>query len=95
VPIGGNIRPPAKLRDVRPEYPPTLKAAKVGGVVNIEARIGTDGTVIDMRADPSANPDLARAAMDAVAGWRFDETLLNCSPIEVTMNVSVTFRPRQ
>ena len=95
VPVGGNIRPPAKLRDVRPEYPPALKAAKVGGVVTIEARIGTDGTVIDMRPDPSANPDLARAAMDAVAGWRFDETLLNCVPIEVSMNVSVTFRPRQ
>ncbi len=95
VPVGGNIRPPAKLRDVRPEYPAALRAAKVGGTVNMEARIGTDGTVREMRADPSAHPDLAAAAMEAVRGWRFDETLLNCVPIEVSMNVSVTFRPRQ
>jgi TonB family protein len=94
VPTGGNIRPPVKLVDVRPEYPPALRRDKVGGTVDIEARIATDGSVKEARPDPSANPDLARAAVDAVREWRFDETLLNCVPIEVSMNVTVTFKPR-
>ena len=32
-----------------------------------------------------------RIAVDAVRQWEFDSTLLNCVPIEVQMNVSVTF----
>lgn len=95
-PIRGRIRPPMKLVDVRPEYPAALREAKVGGDVELEARIGVDGSVVEVRgADPSAHPDLVSAAIDAVRQWRFDETLLNCVPIEVLMNVSVTFRPRQ
>jgi TonB family protein len=94
VPTGGNIRPPAKLVDVRPEYPLALRREKIGGTVAIEARIATDGSVKEARPDPSAHPDLARAAVDAVRGWRFDETLLNCVPIEVSMTVKVTFKPR-
>jgi TonB family protein len=94
VPTGGNIRPPAKLVDVRPEYPPALRRDKIGGTVDIDARIATDGSVKEARPDPSAHPDLARAAVDAVLGWRFDETLLNCVPIEVSMSVTVTFKPR-
>jgi TonB family protein len=94
VPTGGNIRPPWKLVDVRPEYPPALRRDKIGGTVDIEARIATDGSVKEARPDPSAHPELARAAVDAVRGWRFEETLLNCVPIEVSMAVKVTFRPR-
>ncbi len=95
VSTGGKIRPPWKLVDVRPEYPPRLREEKIGGTVDLEARIGTDGTVKEVRPDPAAHPDLARAAVDAVREWRFDETLLNCVPIEVSMTVRVTFRPRQ
>lgn len=94
VPTGGNIRPPVKLVDVRPEYPSALRRDRIGGAVEIEARIATDGSVKEARPDPSAHPDLARAAVDAVRGWRFDETLLNCVPIEVSMTVSVTFTPK-
>jgi TonB family protein len=91
--IGGNIRPPVKLRDVRPLYPPALRDAKVGGVVRIETKIATDGTVRDMKPVPGEHPDLVRAAMDAVAQWQFAETLLNCQPIEIDMTVRIAFDP--
>jgi hypothetical protein len=33
------------------------------------------------------------AAIEAVKQWEFDGTLLNCTPIEVEMTVSVGFTP--
>jgi TonB family protein len=92
-PIGGNIRPPVKFRDVRPIYPASEQGGKPGGKVGLLARIGTDGAVRDVTVTSSATPAFDAAAIDAVKQWLFDETLLNCVPVEVTMTVSVTFAP--
>jgi beta-lactamase regulating signal transducer with metallopeptidase domain len=87
--VGGNIRPPRKVKDVRPGYP------GVSGNVELAATIGTDGTVVDVQLVSADRPELGPAAIDAVRQWEFDSTLLNCVPIEVQMNVSVSFRRNQ
>jgi TonB family protein len=84
--IGGNIRPPHKVKDVRPGYP------GVDGKVELAATIGTDGSVTDVQVVSADRPELTPSAIDAVRQWEFDSTLLNCVPIEVHMNVSVTFK---
>jgi TonB family protein len=90
--IGGNIRAPSKLRDVKPVYPRTMRDAGREGVVPLEAIIGRDGSVTSLRVlSAQVHPDFAMAAMDAVRQWRFDPTLLNGEPVEVVMSVSVTF----
>jgi TonB family protein len=83
--IGGNIRPPRKVKDVRPGYP------GVSGNVELAATIGTDGSVTDVQVVKADRPELGPAAIDAVRQWEFTSTLLNCVPIEVQMNVSVSF----
>jgi TonB family protein len=88
---GGRVRPPRKLKDVRPIYPPTMRESQTGGKVLMKATIAVDGTVRDVQVVKSVHPDLDNAAMEAVRQWVFDGTLLNCSPVEVTMNVSVDF----
>jgi TonB family protein len=89
---GGNIVPPTKLKDVKPEYPRHLRGSgAVAGIVILDARIGPDGFVRDVRVLRSVHPDLDQAAVDAVRGWEFDSTLLNCVPVEVAMTVTVTF----
>jgi TonB family protein len=88
---GGRIRPPRKIKDVRPVYPENLQAAGVAGTVVLSATIGTDGMVKDAEVLKSAHPDLDLAAIEAVRQWQFDGTLLNCVPSEVTMNVSLNF----
>lgn len=93
-PIGGNILAPRKLRDVRPVYPDQLKTAKIGGTVTLEALIGTDGTVRDVREVKGPHPDLEAAAADAVRQWLFSTTLLNCEPTEVKMKVTINFTIR-
>jgi TonB family protein len=90
--VGGNIRVPRKLVDVRPVYPPTMREAGREGIVPIEAIIGTDGGVTYLRVlSAQVHPDFAIAASDAVRQWRFSPTLLNGSAVEVVMRVSITF----
>jgi len=38
------------------------------------------------------DPELARAAVEAVSKWRYSPTLLNGDPIEVDMTVMVNFK---
>jgi hypothetical protein len=92
VTAGGNIRPPSKIKDVRPVYPSGVKP----GVVQLEAVIGQDGRVstLDVVGDSrgeQADPVLADAAATAVRQWEFTQTLLDCQPIDVRMKVHVSF----
>jgi TonB family protein len=90
--VGGNIRVPRKLVDVKPVYPDSMRAAGREGTVNLDAVIAEDGTVTSVRViTGDAHPDLAIAAADAVRQWRFSPTLLNGRAIEVVMTVKVGF----
>jgi TonB family protein len=90
--VGGNIRAPRKLQDVKPVYPVSMRTAGREGVVPIEAVVGKDGTVTTVRVvSADVHPDFAIAAADAVRQWKFSPTLLNGQPVEVVMMVSVTF----
>ncbi len=89
---GGRIRPPRKLKDVRPVYPAHLREAGITGTVRLKAVIGTDGLVREVIIEKSAHPELDNSAVEAVRQWKFDGTLLNCSPVEVTMSVGINFQ---
>jgi TonB family protein len=89
--IGGNILQPTKIFDMRPKYPERLKDAHIGGVVTMDATIDTDGTVREVRVLQSPDPDLERAAVEAVRQWEFSTTMLNCTPVDVQMRVTATF----
>ena len=61
--VGGDIKEPKKIKDVKPVYPPIAQTAKVQGIVIIEATIGKDGSVKDakvLRASRAARPGRAR-----------------------------------
>ncbi|HOQ62073.1 MAG TPA: energy transducer TonB, partial [Vicinamibacterales bacterium] len=88
--VGGNIRPPTKIKNVNPVYPSIAQSARVQGVVIVEATIGPDGRVSDARVLRSI-PLLDQAALDAVRQWVFTPTLLNGVPVPVIMTVTVNF----
>ena len=88
--VGGNIKQPNKIRDVKPVYPAIAQSARVSGVVIIEATIGTDGHVKEAKVLRSI-PLLDQAALDAVKQWVFTPTLLNGVPVPVIMTVTVNF----
>lgn len=93
LPVGGRIRPPAKVRHVPPLYPPIAQQARVDGIVIIEAIIGADGRVKDARVLKSV-PLLDDAALAAVRQWEFSPTTLNGVPVPVIMTVRVNFTLR-
>jgi protein TonB len=88
--VGGAIRQPQRIRDVAPVYPSIAQAARVQGIVIIEATIGADGQVVNTRVLRSV-PLLDDAALDAVRQWHYTPTLLNGVPVPVIMTVTVQF----
>ena len=88
--VGGEIKAPIKIKDVRPVYPPIAREAGVSGVVIIEVRIGADGTVEEAHVLKSI-PLLDQAALDAVKQWEFVPTLLNGAPVPIMMTVTINF----
>jgi TonB family protein len=87
---GGEIRAPTKVTNVNPVYPDNPDTS-MQGIVILEGRVGTDGTVGQVRVQRSPHPELTRAAIDAFEQWRFTPTLLNCVPIEVEITATMTF----
>ena len=92
--VGGNVKSPVKIRDVKPTYPPEAQAARVEGVVIVEILIDTDGEVVDARILRKI-PLLDDAALDAVRQWRFAPTIVDGEPRAVLMTVTVNFRVSQ
>ena len=88
--VGGDIKPPKKIKDVQAVYPPIAREAGVAGVVIIETRIGTDGSVEEAHVLRSI-PLLDQAALDAVKQWQFEPTLMNGQPVPIIMTVTINF----
>jgi TonB family protein len=89
--IGGNIRVPIKVNDVRPAYPETMRANGRSGTVMLNARISKDGLLDDLIVVSSTDPAFSDAAIQAVSRWEFDATLLNCMAVDTRFAARVQF----
>lgn len=91
--VGGAIQEPKRIRMVEPTYPAIAKAARVQGIVILEAIIAKDGSVKDVKVLRS-QPMLDEAAKEAVLQWRYTPPMLNNQPVDVIMTVTVNFALR-
>ena len=94
-PIGGQIRPPRMLTRTAPTFPEHLREADVEGSVRLSARITAEGSLADVTVLEASHPDFAAAAEDAVRTWTWEETLLNCTPVDVGITVTLRFLPQR
>jgi TonB family protein len=93
--IGGEVQAPKIIEKVQPVYPEKAKAAGIDGTVILHALISKDGNPLSLRVmNNQIDPDLARAAVEAVSKWRYRPTLLNGEPVEVDTTVMVNFTLR-
>jgi protein TonB len=88
--VGGQIRPPLKLRNVNPEYPDLARRAGIRGDVVLECLIDASGRITDIRVI-SGHPLLAPAATKAVSQWLYRPTELNDVAVPVLLTVTVRF----
>ena len=93
--VGGNLRAPVKLKDVSPLYPASLRGTDASGEVVLDAVIGMDGFVHDIRARDGSQPAFVDAMITAVTQWEFRATLLNCVPVEVVITITGRFAPQR
>ena len=78
------------IRKVAPTYPKLAMMTRQQGSVILEATIGRDGSIENLRA-VSGPPLLLGAAIEAVRQWRYRPYLLNNQPVEVETQITVNF----
>lgn len=91
--VGGLVSRPERGRYVTPVYPALARGARVEGTVILEAVLGIDGLVREVRVLRSI-PLLDEAALQAVRQWQFTPTLLNGEAVPVVLTVTVVFTLR-
>jgi len=91
--IGGNVEAAKLITKVQPIYPESAKAAGAQGSVLLHAVVSKDGRPYSLQVlNSQVNPDLARAAVEAVSQWRYEPTLLNGEPVEIDTTIQVNFK---
>ena len=94
-PVGGQLRPPRMLTRTAPLFPDHLREEEREGIVRLAARIGVDGSLADVSVVEASHPDYATAAEDAVRGWTWEEALLNCTPVDIGVAITLRFVPQR
>ncbi len=88
--VGGDVKPPRKIKDVKPVYPKEARDARIQGVVILEIVIDRAGLVSHVDVMRSV-PELDQAAVDAVQQWEFEPTFVKGKAVSVEMTVTVNF----
>lgn len=91
---GGGYRAPVPISRPAPRYPVEAMRRNVGGVVQVRATVGPDGSVERLElASGSGNRYLDRAAMEAVRRWRFQPASRGGQPVSGEVLIPVEFTP--
>jgi beta-lactamase regulating signal transducer with metallopeptidase domain len=94
--VGGQVQVSRKIKDAFPVCQQTV-GMPAETLVVLEATIGTDGSVRDIKqlaSKPAAEPprEYVAAAIEAVRQWEYTPTRLNNVPVPVIMTVKIAFR---
>jgi TonB family protein len=74
-----------------PRYAKDARAKKIGGEVQLEATIGTDGIPREIKVTKSLYPSLDESAMNTVREWRFEPAMKDGKAIEKRVPIHVSF----
>lgn len=73
-----------------PTYPPTARAARIGGMVTVFLMLDEKGAVA--KVERTDGPQLLRgAAIDAARRWKFRPTVVNGQPVRVSGYINFNF----
>ena len=92
--VGGQIKAPNKITDVKPVCPPIILSDE-SAVVILGGRIGIDGYLNDVKPlrGPGVLPaEVVESALAAARQWVFTPTLLNGQPVEVNITITILYK---
>ncbi len=90
--VGGKVQAMKVRKMARPAYPAVAKSSGIEGTVMLNGVIGKDGSVQSLRVmNTQIDPDLAKAAVEAISKWVYEPTLLNGEPVAVATEIAVNF----
>jgi TonB family protein len=90
--VGGDVKAPVITYRIEPVYPAEARANHISGIVIMEAIVGKDGRVRDVKVLKPLPFGLDQAAVDAVRQWQFRPGTLNGVPVDVIFNLTVNFK---
>jgi TonB family protein len=88
--VSGGVMAGQLVSRVDPVYPPDAKSARISGAVVLDAVIGKEGTIENLRV-VSGPEELQKSAIDAVRQWVYKPYLLNGEPTEVETTITVNY----
>jgi periplasmic protein TonB len=97
---GGAFRPgtgaedPVLIRQVKPQYTPEAMRAKIQGVVELEAVVGVNGQITDVRVHKSLDRGfgLDEEAMRVAKQWLFRPARFQGKPVAMVVIIAMEFR---
>jgi TonB family protein len=91
--VGGGVIPPVILSQPLPAYTDEARAAQVEGIVLLQAVVRKDGTVDNFKVLRGLGYGLDESALSTIATrWRFQPGTFRGQPVDVQVNIAVSFR---
>jgi periplasmic protein TonB len=91
---GAGIDPPSLQREVKALYTDEARRLGIEGDVVLEIVVRRDGSVGDVRVRRSLDRGLDQRAIEAVRQWRFAPARRHGVPVDVFVDIAVTFKLR-
>ena len=85
------IEPAMLIVRTDPVYPAIARQSHISGSVEVQFRISPEGRVYDVKS-LKGWPILAKAAIDAVATWRYEPARRNGTPVDSQMRTNFDFQ---
>ena len=88
--------PPRRKRAPEPTYPATLKSRSQEGEVELEVKVGPDGSVMDVKVvRPATEVAFNDAAVESARMSTYEPARLGASTVEYAIRFTVRFRLRE
>ena len=92
--VGNGVSAPIPIRNVQPSYTPEARDAHATGTVQLEAVVGTDGSVSKIQVFGSVGYGLDESAAKALSEWRFKPGTKDGKPVNVRIQITMNFSLR-
>jgi protein TonB len=87
----GDTEPPMPVRTTPPEFPKEMRSARTSGIVVISCEVDDRGLVNDAKVAKTTNEAFDKAALEAVAKWKFRPAQKDGKAVTMRINVPVKF----